>query len=227
MSVAEMEIPSPRDVHDLYIGLLHRRQTLQEQHRDKSLLLEQLRAYLKLSPDVEAALESLGDALFKKLADTLKETLTFALQEVLGQSIELEVEQNFKNSAATLKFWIRRNGEREDIMRGQGGSVANILSVGLRLFALHMAPEKLHRRFLVLDEQDCWLAPDLVPRLIKIIHAASKELGFQVLIISHHDISSFDQHADRIYRFEPTPNGVHARLMQSQAKVLVEGDQDY
>ena len=90
-------------------------------------------------------------------------------------------------------------------MRGQGGSVANILSVGLRMFALTTLDPSQHRRFLVLDEQDCWLRPDLVPRLVKIVHDAGRALGFQVLMISHHDATNFSRYADRIYRLTPTP----------------------
>ena len=52
------------------------------------------------------------------------------------------------------------------------------------------------------------LHPELVPRLVKIVHQAGRALGFQVLMISHHDVSIFEQYADRIYRFTPTPDGV-------------------
>jgi predicted ATPase len=78
----------------------------------------------------------------------------------------------------------------------------------LRLFALTTLDSRQHRRFLVLDEQDCWLRPDLVPRLARIVHDAGKALGFQVIMISHHDMVAFTQHADAIYRFTPTPTGV-------------------
>src|SRR5262249_54215710 len=103
------------------------------------------------------------------------------------------------------------NGHPEDIMKGQGGSVANILSVGLRMFGLTTLEGGVHRRFLVLDEQDCWLRPDLVPRLVKIVHEARKALGFQVLMISHHDVSAFQQYADKIYQFVSTGDGVQVK----------------
>jgi predicted ATPase len=104
-------------------------------------------------------------------------------------------------------------------MKGQGGSVANVLSVGLRMFALTTLDPAVHRRFLVLDEQDCWLRPDLVPRLVKIVHEAGRALGFQVLMISHHDISAFEQYADKIYQFIPTVNGVEVRERVANALI--------
>ena len=59
----------------------------------------------------------------------------------------------------------------------------------------------------MLDEQDCWLRPDLVPKLVGIIQQAGKEMGFQVLMISHHDSGMFEKYADRLYRCRPTSDG--------------------
>lgn len=186
--------------------------------------LARVREYLAMEPKVAEALNLLSDQLFKKLTQSLERTLTYALQEVLGQSIVLKVTQDFKRGGVTIGFHIERDGQPEDIMKGQGGSVANILSVGLRMFALSQLDEQTHRRFLVLDEQDCWLAPDLVPRLVKVIHEAAGQLGFQTLMISHHDTRSFDQFADRIYELMPTADGVAAKLLQDRAKTASSPD---
>ncbi len=123
---------------------------------------------------------------------------------MLDQPIRLRAKAEWKRSGATVEFWIERDGQAEDIMKGQGGSVANILSVGLRMFALTTLDERQHQRFLVLDEQDCWIRPDLVPRLVKIVHDAGKALGFQTLMISHHDTASFMGYADTICQFSPS-----------------------
>jgi hypothetical protein len=165
--------------------------------------LSTVRNYLTLSDRVTVALEALSHQLFRELLDLIEEKLSIALMEVLNQPIQLKAEVQWRRNAASVDFWVERNGNREDILKGQGGSVTNVLSVGLRMFALTTLDEKSHRRFLVLDEQDCWLRPDLVPCLVKIVHEAGKALGFQVLMISHHDVSAFSQYADRIYQFTP------------------------
>ena len=76
------------------------------------------------------------------------------------------------------------------------------------MFALTTLDPAKHRRFLVLDEQDCWLRPDLVPKLVKIVREAGRALGFQVIMISHHDLSIFERYADKVYRFVPLMGGV-------------------
>ena len=168
---------------------------------------QKLNSYLNTAEKVTGALELLSEQLFQQLLGEVQEKLSVALQEVLDQPIRFQAEADFKRGAATVEFSIDRSGNKEDVLRGQGGSVANVLSVGLRMFALTTLDEQEHRRFLVLDEQDCWLRPDLVPRLVKIVHEAGQALGFQILMISHHDVAMFEPYADRIYQFKATANG--------------------
>lgn len=189
-------------------NLQGQRAALQRDHDAKTQRLNQLSEYLALAPSVDNALQTLSQELFGKIAQIIEHHLTLALQEVLQQPITLKVERDFKRGAATMQFHIDRDGQTEDIMRAQGGSVANILSVGLRILALAMLDNKTHQRFLILDEQDCWLAPELVPRLVKIVQQAAKDLGFQIILISHHSTGAFAPYADKILRLVPTDEGI-------------------
>jgi ABC-type glutathione transport system ATPase component len=181
-----------------------------------------LNEYLAIAGDVTQALEQLNQQLFQQLLQVVQEKLTIALQEILEQPLEFKASADFKRGGATVDFWVERGGQAEDILRGQGGSVANVLSVGLRMFALTTLDPSKHRPFLVLDEQDCWLRPDLVPKLVKIVHDAGQALGFQVLMISHHDMAIFEQYADKIYSFVPDGQGsVSVQLWSPKA---VESD---
>lgn len=155
--------------------------------------------------DVEAALERLAENLFDGIMEELRVHLTNALRDVLGQPLKLLIDYKSTQAAgigARLEFAIERGGETENLMRGQGGSVANVLSVGLRLFALRSLDPERHRPFALLDEQDCWLRPDLVPALARLAREAGERLGLQTLMISHHDVSLFENEAARIIRFE-------------------------
>ncbi len=164
--------------------------------------IDRLKAYLVTAEKVSNALETLNQELFSKLLKTVEEKITIALQEILEQPISFHSEVGFARNAASVEFWIERDGKKEDLLLGQGGSVANIVSVCLRMFALTTLNETTHRRFLLLDEQDCWLRADLVPKLVKIIHDASRALGFQVLMISHHDRHLFEQYADKVIELQ-------------------------
>lgn len=182
------------------------REQLLVDRNSKNKELDEFSAYLQIAGKVSAALELLSEELFQRVLSVIEENLTIALQEVLEQPIQLKTSADWKRGGATVKFWMERDGNPEDIMKGQGGSVTNVLSVGLRMFALTTLDENIHRRFLVLDEQDCWIRPTLVPRLVKVVRAAGKTLGFQVIMISHHDVSTFEHYADRVYQLRPIGN---------------------
>jgi len=170
--------------------------------------LEQVNRYLDIVQPVTDALKSLSEKLFEQELKIVEEKLSIALQDVLEQPVLFRARPDFKNGVAVVEFSIEREGHSEDVQRGQGGSVQNILSVGLRMFALATLGKADHRGFLVLDEQDCWLRPELVPRLVRIVKDAGRELGFQVLMISHHDLRLFDRYADCILEIEPVENTV-------------------
>ena len=187
----------------------------EKQKRQRAIVrqLKQIDSYLEISSDVTEALQQLGDRLFNETLKVLEDKLTIVLQEVLQQPINFRAVAGFKNSSAVVEFAIERDGNSEDLFRGQGGSVQNVLSVGLRMFALATLSPNHHRPFLVLDEQDCWLQPELVPHLVRIVHQAGRELGFQVIMVSHHDRSLFDRYADRIFQFTPDGDAVRVRRL--------------
>jgi len=196
-------IDSPAPLRSRLDRLTGKRDELRQAMETHQGELTETNAYLQISDQVTAALESLSNDLFRRELTVIESTLTKALQEVLEQPILFKATASFKRDAAHVEFSIQRDGNEEDIMKGQGGSVANVVSVGLRMFAVTTLDQSLHRRFLVLDEQDCWLHPDLVPKLVRIVQQAGTALGFQVLMISHHDVGSFLRYANRVYRLSP------------------------
>lgn len=204
---AEPPLRRPNELRKQVNQLLWSRQELVRELNQRTRELVAIEEYLGITDQVTEALDTLSQKLFEEVLGLLEDKLSIALQEVLEQPIEFKAEASFKRGAASVDFSIQRNGNTEDVHRGQGGSVQNVLSVGLRLFALARLDSEEHRRFLVLDEQDCWLRAELVPRLVNIVHRAAKELEFQVIMISHHDVGLFEKYADKIYRFNPKSDG--------------------
>lgn len=193
----------PEALKEKVTALKARKQFWAELLNRKEGELKEVRRFLELEPLVASKLEALSRDLFRSLLQEIEKNLTYALQDILGQDIELKSRQEIKYDKIHVNFYIDRKGREEDILRGQGGSVCNIISVGLRFITLTQLDEKDHRRFLILDEQDCWIRPDLVPRFMGVIKAISERLGFQVVVISHHDVELFRDHADTVYRFSP------------------------
>jgi hypothetical protein len=196
---------SPRDLREHFQELRWQERHLLEQLQTNRAKLTEQEDFLAKAPLIESRLDQLSQHLFGDILDEVERNLTFALREILDQGLTVTTTREVKKGKINITFGIERQGKREDILTGQGGSVCNIISVGLRLIALSQLHEKDHRRFLILDEQDCWLRPDLVPSLMRIIHTIAHKLQFQIMVISHHYVSLFREYSDRIYRILPPP----------------------
>jgi len=180
--------------------------------------LREAEAFLDVAPRVSARLETLTSRLFGEVLDEIEADLTHAVRELLGQDRTVTTRREVKNNRLSIEFEMEQGGEKEDILVGQGGSVCNILSVGLRLVALSQLDPGRHRPFLVLDEQDCWLRPELVPRFVHLIAAIADRLEVQVLYISHHPVDLFAQEARRVFALKPSrEQGVRVTVVTDRA----------
>jgi chromosome segregation ATPase len=181
--------------------------------------------FLALSPGAAARLEVLTSELFGQVMDEIEVNLTHAVREILAQDREVKARREVKGNRLFIHFEMVSQGGAEDIMTGQGGSVCNIMSVGLRLLALSQLDSRRHRPFLVLDEQDCWLRPDLVPRFAKLIRKIGHRLGFQVLYISHHPVDHFMGEAAKVFLLRQNrENGVAVEVLLDKTAVSAGND---
>lgn len=191
-------------------GLKERRLNAQRERARLDQQLTEIDRFLELEPRVAKALESLSEQAFDQTLRQMEALLSDALRSVLGQDLRLiaQVKGDGRSVTHKIEFLMERDGKYEDVLRGQGGSVANVLSVAMRLFALRYLNPAEHRPFLLLDEPDAWLAPELVPKLMAYISDASKQLGIQVIVITHHDTALVGEFADKVIELTPGPNGV-------------------
>lgn len=151
--------------------------------------VEKAKTWLLKQPDYIKFLKQLQEILHQKNIGAFSELLSYFVKDVLQKdtkSISLEL-YTYHNLPA-LRIEAVNNGQKESILEGTGGSVANIVSTGLRLIALSRMK---NRQFIVLDEPDCWLKPDHIPLFAKIIGEISQKLNIQTVIISHHHWSFF------------------------------------
>src|SRR5260370_2503620 len=122
--------PGPPTQARTKLEQLQGQRTLVRRNREtKAAELEKVTAYLGIADAVDQALDNLSEELFGRIVKILEEKLTLALQEVLEQAIVLKVNREYKRGGATMSFHMERNGQPEDIMKGQGGSLVNIRSV--------------------------------------------------------------------------------------------------
>ena len=189
-------------------------ESLAREHGRLRVRLDVTRNFLALAPKASARLDELSRELFGETIEDIEANLTHAIREILDQDRVVRGVKEIKSGKLSVFFEVVHGGESEDILTGQGGSVCNIVSTGLRLIALSQLDARRHRPFLVLDEQDCWLRPALVPRFVKLIKKIAARLGLQILVISHHPVDLFALHTQKVYALRPGRDGVRLEVVQ-------------
>ncbi len=140
--------------------------------------------------------------LHHKAVGSYERLLTMIANDVLPSKIRvrLDLGTNKRNGKASLDILAERDGGPVDVCRASGGSLMNVLATGLRVSALSKSGA---RQFVAFDESECWISPDNVPAYSNILERLSSDLGFQCLLISHHDPRMF--HGAFIVRLDGTP----------------------
>lgn len=210
-------LPDPRELERRLDGLAGVAEARHKDYLRATAELRDIEAFLSLAPKAETLLDRLSQSLFGELLDEIEANLTQAIREILGQDRVVRSERDTKAGRLQVSLRIENQGQAEDILVGQGGSVCNIISVSLRLIALSQLDPARHRPFLVLDEQDCWLKPELVPRFMKLIRTIAERLSLQVLVISHHPLDLFATQAETVHGLSPSrEHGVKLKLLKGR-----------
>ncbi len=184
--------------------------------------VETAKKWLSLQPEYLKFLQHLQSALHQKNIGAFSELLTYFVKDVLKKDKDIVFDLYTYHNLPALKIEALNDGCRESIYEGNGGSIANIVSTGLRLIALSRLQ---HRKFIVLDEPDCWLKPDHVPIFAKIIGEISEKLKIQTIIISHHDWKYFKDYG-RVIELSSDGKNLEANIVHD-TEFEENEDQDY
>ena len=170
-------------IRDRFNRLEGRRDYLVERKSKLALERDDIQKKMQLNPQVLSVLERMQSRVHRGQVETYENLLTQAMRDVLPNSkgnvrFDVSIERNLP----AMSIFIENNGKPEDIERGRGGSLSNTLSTALRFIAINKMPV---RRFVALDEQDCWLKKIHVDAYMGMVNKLSLGAGMQSLIISH------------------------------------------
>lgn len=179
-----------------------------EQHEAQNLRtteeVKKAQHRLQAQESVQELLEYMQKKEHERAVGAYEDLLGAFLSDVLPGERSVAMELYTERGAPALDLYIQKGegAPLEDAFRGTGGSVTNLLSTGLRLVALMRSGA---RKFLVLDESDCWIEPSLIPQYAGIVAEMSDALDVQILMISHHNESLFAGHIP--FRLRMTKTG--------------------
>lgn len=116
---------------------------------------------------------------------------------------------------------------REEIIDGQGGSISNVIVSALRIISLARTS---NRRFMMLDEPDCWLDERYLKTFSSVVKNISHEIGIQTVIVSHKSSDYFSGGCRVIEVFKEDSdrnNPSHFRLLADDSNSYeVVGEED-
>ena len=149
------------------------------------------KARQSLLPEFKVMFNSLQLRAHDRSVGTFERALTKLLNDVLPDEGKIRFLPSYKDSTTWLDINIENDGDLEDILEGNGGAVNNVVATGLRFTALMRTR---NRKFMVLDEPDCWIKePEKNIALIRVIAQVSMQTGIQTIFVSHfNDPSVFE-----------------------------------
>ena len=183
----------------LSIAIAARRDALRAREAELVRDLGESKGRLALKPEVEEVIDELQRFAHERSLGAFERMLTAIVDDVMPYAAgaprnrRIRLELGTERNLPALDIFAEQAGKREDIT---SGAMANIVSTGLRFITL--ARSGL-RRFMVLDESDCFVDGESVHNFFSVVNQLSRDAGIQTLVITHHDLTDFTDDF-RIYR---------------------------
>tara|TARA_Y100001936_G_scaffold253731_1_gene320467 strand:+ start:2253 stop:4004 length:1752 start_codon:yes stop_codon:yes gene_type:complete len=168
--------------------------------------------YVDARHQVESALNEMASGAQVDAVALYSELLSTLVSEVMGEQKQITLEtRKLRNKIHLDIFFVENNGHKVDIALGKGGSICNLISVGMRIVSIIQNP---YRRFIFLDEPDCWLAPHLIGPFVNVLKNLCSEVGLQAIYISHHSKDVIGEGVHQIHLSKH--NGINAEVLEGR-----------
>lgn len=167
------------------------RQKAQSAQDEQARISGDIAEHERLLSRKDEMLATLHDAQVEAQAKSkgmFEELLSSLVNEVMNVTDKVVFTSTIFQNKPSLDIDIEVDGELENVAEDQGGSIANIIAMGLRFIVLARHP---NRRVLLLDEADCHLREEYIPAFAAVMGQLATKMGIQVLYISHHNPSHF------------------------------------
>jgi hypothetical protein len=177
--------------------------------------ISELDRLLSRKDEVHATLQHLQVTAQGKNKSGFEDLLTSLIHDIIpGKDDRVVLTTSIQRGLAALDIDILVDGELENIEDDKGGSICNIVAMGLRFVVLSRNP---NRRVLMFDEADCHLSKEYIPAFAAVLNSLAYELGIQVLYISHHPQANFEGYG-RIIQLYKQSGKIHTRVVGEESK---------
>lgn len=157
-------------------------------------------------------LQGMEEVWQRKFQRSMETIVSEGLSLVFGGELELMIVSSTKASMSAVEFVLKKDGEEEDIVEGQGGGYVGLIAFLLRVLLI-MASRPLLRLVLIMDEPFAQVSPDFRPGLAEMISALIDRLEFQLIMVTHEP--EYVDTADVAYRFRMVRDATQVEVLKS------------
>lgn len=163
----------------------------------------------ELKPKFDKFLEDLQADFHARIVGKFEQLLTTFVNEVMPGQAPIGLDLTIKRGQPALDIVSRVTADiAKDIYRHKGGAMTNLVSLGLRMIVI---TKSRRRRFMVLDEADCWAQTEKIPAFYRVVREGASKLGIQSIAISHFPMAMFgdDVNIVRLSGHPESPTGTN------------------
>lgn len=171
-----------------------------EFQKDKEILLHKQSDILMtvdMMPKINAILNALYDKVAGKIIKACEAAITDATHEIIGDNTNIGMDISTKNGQIHVDIGstIQTKDSRvlRSIVDGEGGGLTNVVCFSLRAIIVSRSQQ---RKFIIIDEPDCWLDSSKINPFFNIIYKMAVDGGFQIIALTHHDTTDFEDRAN-------------------------------
>ena len=152
---------------------------------------------LALHPKVLTIFDRMQSLAADRSVGRFEKLLSSIVADVMPGQGSIKLSTSVKNNAPALDIWIQNgNGKLEDVLTGNGGTIANLVCVGNRFITLHRTN---NRKLMLLDEPDCWVSADYTPAFSKMLYDVAEASKTQLTYISHRMLELQDPRFNHVH----------------------------
>ncbi len=164
---------------------------------------------------VRAFMEDIQTEAHRVTIDQYGNLLSEIVKDVMVTPVPITLEIYSERGLPALDVNAIIDGSPTSIFDDTGGSLNNVISMGLRLIAVVRSS---NRKFVVLDEPDCWLRNEYSKNFFGVVKDMTdqmKDNNFQCVAVSHHHYSEFKEGAN-IIEFHLDNKGKPGQMLRAR-----------
>lgn len=129
------------------------------------------------------------------LATKLSGIVTKSLSTVFEEPMEFVAQFVERRGVSECDLFLRIGGHEYDILKGQGGGIADVCSMTLQMAFIMLAQVD---RVLIIDEPARHMDIAAQERFISVLQELCKELNFTIIMVTHSQ--PFTEGADKVFK---------------------------